>query len=740
MMSSNVTLRPGVLAAKQWLAQQRAKLKHQHDGGSPSIQVCSHLADIWDHVVLGIFEEALADLSPADRQALDGEMALVSHGGYGRREVAPYSDVDLMILHSSGAASRVAPLARRLVCDLSDVGLIVGQSVRTVSEACTLALRDATIFTSLIESRLLAGCEPLFNRFSQKFRAKAQRHWRRLATAADKSRTEERLQFGDTVYLLEPNVKRSPGGLRDIQLLRWVGFARYGQASADDLQRSGVLSPDDHAALARATEFLLRVRNELQFHAGQAQDVLDRAEQVRQAQVLGFSGTSGLLPVEQFMREYFRNTSAVLHIVPQFVEGVRHRRDVHRVLAPVLSRRVGGNYRMGPRSISATRAGLQKLQQSLDEILHLAELAGKYDRRITHSTWEAVRRVAPSLSDAVTPVAAARFLLLLEHPRRLGAVLRDLHEVGVLEKLIPAMAHARCLLQFNEYHKFTVDEHCLRTVEEAASLDRDPRPWAEVYRSIPQKRILHLALLIHDLGKGFAEDHSEVGRRIAEETAARLQLPPRDAETLIFLVHKHLIMSHLAFRRDTSDDQLIVRFAVEVGSTEWLRMLFVLTCADLAAVGPGVLSSWKGEVLHELYLRTLRHLSGDSPSRLADECRLLVKNAFSGDPRAPWFDQQIDALPSSYLTSTSPEQVGAELRRLQNLRRGEVKVWHRTVPETKTVEYTIGTYEGITPGIIHKLTGALFEPGLANSVGRHQHVGGWTGARSISRAGSRLRG
>ncbi len=312
----------------------------------------------------------------------------------------------------------------------------------------------------------------------------------------------------------------------------------------------------------------------------------------------------------------------------------------------------------------------------------------------------------------MTPEAAARFLSLLEHPRRLGAVLHDLHEVGVLEKLIPAMVHARCLLQFNEYHKFTVDEHCLRAVEEAASLERDPRPWGEVYRCVPQKRILHLALLIHDLGKGFAEDHSEVGRRIAEETAARLRLPPRDAEALRFLVHKHLIMSHLAFRRDTSDDQLIVRFAVEVGSTEWLRMLFVLTCADLAAVGPGVLSSWKGEVLHDLYLRTLRHLSGDSPSLLADQQRAQVKSLCGDESRDPWFDQQADALPSSYLASTPPEQVAVELQRLRKLRPREVEVWHRVVPETKTVEYTIGTYDDITPGIVFKLTGALSSQGL----------------------------
>ena len=522
----------------------------------------------------------------------------------------------------------------------------------------------------------------------------------------------ERLQFGDTVYLLEPNVKRSPGGLRDIQLLRWVGYARYGQASPDALQLSGLLATEDHAALRRAGEFLLRVRNELQFHAGKPQDVLDRAEQVRQAQVFGFAAAEGMLPVEQFMREYFRNTSAVLHIVPRFVEGAQVQSRLSAVLTPILSRRIEGDYRVGPKSIRATRKGLQKLQGNLAEILHLAELANIYDKRIAHSTWEAIRRAAPALPDTVTPASAMRFLSLLEHPRRLGELLHGLHEVGVLEKLIPALVHARCLLQFNEYHKFTVDEHCLRAVEEAASLASDPRPRGEAYRSIAQKRTLHLALLIHDLGKGFVEDHSEVGRRIAEETAARLGLPAREAETLKFLVHKHLMMSHLAFRRDTSDDQLIVRFAVEVGSAEVLRMLFVLTCADLAAVGPGVLSSWKADVLQDLYVRTLAPLVGRSAVACGRRAPSALEELFRGDPRVEWFDRQIDALPSSFLMNTAPAQLAAELRRLADLRHGEVQVWHRNVPETQTIEYGIGTYEDITPGIVHKLTGALSSRGL----------------------------
>ncbi len=711
-MPPTLTLRPCVLAVKEWLAQERAKCQEQHDSGSPGIQVCARLTDMLDHVVLDLYEAALAELAPSEGSSLRSEIALVAHGGYGRREVAPFSDVDLMILHAPRAASQVAPLARRLLHDLYDAGLSLGQSVRTVHEACKFGLKDATIFTSLVESRLLSGSEALFTRFQTRFQKSAHRHWRKLVGSIQASRADERSQFGETVYLLEPNVKRSPGGLRGMQLLRWVGFARYGQASPDGLQLMGMLSKEDEVELRRAQEFLLHVRNELQFHANKSHDVLDRAEQLRIAAAFGYQGSDGILPVEEFMREYFRNTNAVRQIVSRFLEGAQPWIKLAETMAPIFSHQVEGDFRVGPTRISATRQGLQKVQSDLAQILRLADLANLYNKRIAHSTWEAVRRAAPKLPDIITHESADRFLSVLSQPARLGELLRNLHELGVLERLIPSFTHARSLLQFNEYHKFTVDEHCLRAVDAATAFLNDSESVGRVYRSIKQKRTLHLALLIHDLGKGFVEDHSEVGFRIAEETARRLRLPTRETETLKFLVHKHLMMSHLAFRRDTSDDQVIVRFAVDVGSAEVLRMLYVLTCADLAAVGPDVFNSWKAEVLHSLYVRTMRHLSGDSPSLVADERRAATRAIFANDPHAEWFYQQVDALPSSYLMGTPPEEIATELLRLRDLGHGQVKVWHRYLPETSTIEYTVGTYEDITPGVFHKLTGGLTSAGL----------------------------
>ncbi|HZZ27409.1 MAG TPA: [protein-PII] uridylyltransferase, partial [Pirellulales bacterium] len=455
-MPAASTLRPCVLAAKDWLAQERAKLKQQHEGGSPGIQVCARLTDMLDRVVLDLHQSALDELSLPEHSLLRSEVALVAHGGYGRRDVAPYSDVDLMILCSPKAAQQVEPLAKRLLHDLFDVGLILGQSVRTMSEACKLGLKDPTIFTSLAESRLLTGSQPLFESFQAKFQKAAKRHWRGLVRAIEESRRQERERFGETVYLLEPNVKRSPGGLRDIQLLRWVGFARYGEATPDGLQLMGELSKADETGLRRALELLLRVRNELHFHAEKEQDVLGRSEQVRMAKVFEANAAQGLLDVEVFMREYFRNTHAVQQVAARFLEGAQPWTKLGEALFPLLSRTVQGDFRIGPRTIIATRAGLQKLPGNLPQILRLVDLANTHNKRIAHSTWETVHRAVPQLPDVVTKESAELFLSVLSQPARLGELLRNLHALGVLERLIPAFAHARSLLQFNEYHKYTV--------------------------------------------------------------------------------------------------------------------------------------------------------------------------------------------------------------------------------------------------------------------------------------------
>ena len=716
-MPSGPHFNTAVLDAKQRLAEGREKMHQLHTSGSPGIQVCALFTDTVDAIVSSVFEAAIAAQPEAQQKLLASQVAIIALGGYARRQMAPFSDVDLMVLHTPDAAQEVVPLAKRILQDLCDVGLDVGQSVRTTAQACQLAAQDMKIYTSLIEARPICGNPSVFERFERKFQQLTNRQGAKFVQLIRLARREERLQYGETVYMLQPNIKRSRGGLRELHLVRWAGFARYGAADTSSLQRMGVITTADFQTLRAAKEFLLRVRNELHFHDNKATDVLSRRTQVRLAELYGYEEKDGLLPVEQFMRDYFQHTSGVRYVVSRFVATAATRGAISKVFSPLVTQRIeDGDFRVGASSISATPQGLAKLQTSLEEVLRLADLANQHNKRIDHATWEAIRNAMVDMPDDLTPGCIERFLSLMSLPARLAKILRRLHHMGVLEKIVPDFRHATCLLQFNNYHKYTVDEHSLRAVRMANELMQQESVLADVYRSIKDKQTLHLALLIHDLGKGYAEDHSEVGLRIAGATAERFMLPSGQADKLKFLVHKHLMMAHTAFRRDTSDEALVLQFAVEVGSPEVLQMLFVLTACDLAAVGPGVLTDWKLHILTDLYQRTLTHLAGHAPEQSdrmhRREYNHNVLELLDDAQDDPWYEQQIPQLPDSYALAT-PEQAAADhLQMLRGLAPSDVTATGRYLADSDTTEYIVAACGDTGPGTFHRLTGTLAARGL----------------------------
>ena len=711
-MPTTLRLRPSVLAAREKLVEGRAKLRKQHDAGSPGIQVCARLTDLLDTVLLDLYHDALDDIG----HDVESLIALAPYGGYGRRDVAPYSDVDLMLLHKPGTERAIAPFVRRLTQDIVDAGLDLGYSRRTPAYACSLAQSDATIFTSLVESRYLAGSVRLFSSFMHKFRKMALRRSKSLIAKIEQSRHAERQKHGDTIYLLKPNVKRSRGGLRDLQLVRWIGFARWGEAEPSGLVLAGHLAATDRSKLRDASEFLLRLRNELHFHSGKSCDLLDRHEQVRIAELYQYEGDEIQLPVERFMRDYIEHTSNVRYGAAHFVESAKSRRGPAKFLGDLLGHSMEGDFRVGLVHISATRRGKEKLRADLSEVLRMMDLANRTKTRIDHETWQMIRESMLESSVRLSPQAVARFRSLLDQPGDLGDLLRRLHELRVLEKIIPPMAHARHLMQFNEYHKYTVDEHSIRAIESATDFhDRDDT-LGRAYRKTKKKWLLHLALLMHDLGKGFSEDHSDVGARLAGQTAELFGLSKDDTEVLQFLVQKHLVMSHLAQWRDTNDDNVVIQFAVDVGSAEVLRMLYVLTCADLAAVGPGVLNKWKLDLLTQLYRRARAHLAGDinveDEDRWLTERREVLKTQTQSEDNPTWWSEQIASIPRSYLSDYEPTEIIQRLKDLASLPRDCAIGWGRWLEDRKAIEFTVGAFEDITTGIFHRLTGALTSSGL----------------------------
>ncbi len=714
MITTSSTLPEPILQARRAWAAALQSARRRHDQGESGLAIVSELSACLEEILKQLYQYSLAQVENVE---IANKTALILHGGCGRRHVAPFSDVDLMLMCLSTEDPQLQQFARVLGQSVNDAGFKVGFSVQTPRQAQGLALRVAATFSSLIDSRLLIGSRSLFNHFYLQFQRLAQRRSTSTIRAIMRAREAERIQFGDTVYLLRPDIKRSRGGLRDIHLIRWIGFLRYGETDFEKLAEAQALMGSDCEKLTTAFEFLLRLRNELHFHANQLNDRLSRSEQVRIAEKFGYQASEGVLPVEAFMRDYFQFTTDVRFCSDHFVATSQARAIMPNMLTSIITRSVDQHFRVGLFQIGAKPAALPEASRNLELVLRLMQLSNLYDKEIEHSTWEAIRQ---SMTDAedfpLTSIEATRFMALLSGPTRLGVLLRRLHDLRVLEKVIPGFRHARCLLQFNEYHQYTVDEHTIRAVQAATEFAARSDLLGQVYREIRSKDLLHLALLLHDLGKGFTEDHSEVGRRMAEETVKRLGLPKEDGETVAFLVHKHLLMDHLATRRDINDESIVAEFAANVGSIQTLQMLYVMTCADIAGVGPDTLTEWKLGLLTDLYRNAQSFLTGHHGPRAVDPKlgRFFdqVRKQVPDPEIARWVEIHAQALPRNYCGDHTPETIAAQMLELRQLAPGDFKCWINFSEKRNVVELCVAKYQQRLAGVFYQMNGMLASLGL----------------------------
>lgn len=666
----------------------------------------------------------MAESDPADADAVRGQTALLATGGTARGDVCPYSDVDLLFLNSPKCGRPFEKIASQVQRDLWDAGLKIGASVRTVAESLSWARQEIQFATSLIDMRLLCGDQGLFEQLQNRFlRAVIRSRSSEFLADVAATRDKERIEFGASTQQLEPDVKRSLGGLRDLHLIRWVGFALHGNGDIDSLLRHGAITPDDARRLSQAYEFLIGIRIDLHFAANKEQDTLSRDDQLRIARLRKIIAIDGQRPVERFMQEYFQHSSFIAEVARRFVEQTRQRRVIDRAVDYLMSYRVDEIYRVGPEQIEIPSSRARRaVCGNLERILHLYLTAARYGRKVSPQLASLIKREKIKSPAVLSPQAAQTFLDLLGTTGRLGGALRGLHENGILEAVLPCFQHIRCLLQFNQYHHYTVDEHTLRTIEAAEGFLSDTGAVGQAYREIHHKELLHLALLLHDAGKGYEEDHSEVGRRLASEVALRLGLQNHQRELVMFLVHRHLKMADLALRRDINDPAVLLNFSHEVGSPESLRMLFVLTAADISAVGPGVWTQWKAELTTTLYERTMLWLTGkshlfDEPTRLKaikeqvaaliDEASSKETNHSSHPHGGDSLQEKLDQFPAHYLLETPPARIAEDYRVIRSCQPDEIHVEAVYDSETSTVEYRIITHERLVPGCFHKVSGVL---------------------------------
>jgi [protein-PII] uridylyltransferase len=716
-----------VTEVQKFLERRRSEILKAHLDRASGKEIVSALTAVADEAIGRLYLDAIVRSRAASPSWSGEDLVLVALGGYGRQELAPYSDIDIMFLYREDGSETARDVAAIILRGLWDLGYRIGHSQRTIRDCVTIGRSDLTVKTSLMEARFLVGSRSLYREFHKRYQEEVvYKNVSAYIARKIEERAQEYERYGSTLYLLEPDIKMSKGGLRDLHLLKWAALARYQTFSLADLYQRALLSQKDFQILMEAQEFLWRIRNELHFHAGRCYDVLSFDEQVRLAEVFQFEDQLKRLAVESFMQRYYQHTTGLHHVSIRFLNRVQPRSFWQRLGDRFSSRVVEQDFLMTRETISVLPGAQAEVLRRPERLLRLFYLSQQHGVRISDELLETVHEQVELMPAELfqSPETGRLFLAILSgtspNGRQQGGHVAEtvtaMHQVHLLGKLLPSFSAVRGLMQFNEYHKYTVDEHCIRSVQEAEAMIGQGSYLERIYREIHRKDLLHLALLLHDLGKGESGDHSVIGKRIALESANRLGLTEHERDLLALLVERHLLMSHLAFRRDLNDQKVLLRFAREVATPEALKMLLILTAADIAAVGPGVRTPWKEDLLLELYLKGVEELTGSRPlvseqKRLAD-IRAAVTRQLGEHYPEDWLAQQWKASNARYLLTTPPEKIAMHLQWIHDLSPAEVRLAVHHQPDSGLTEITVFTFDTLIPGIFSKIAGVMAAKGL----------------------------
>ncbi len=586
--------------------------------------VARAMARLTDEIVRLVMVEVAGRIHAAPNPTKTEKIAVIAVGGYGRAEMAPYSDVDLLFLTPYKQTAWGESLIETALYVLWDLRCKVGHSVRSIDECIRQARDDVTVRTALLEKRFLTGDFALFDELDKRI-------WKELFSQTAREFVDAKLAerdarhevAGGSRYLVEPNVKDSKGGLRDLQNLYWIAKYIYHAETTAELVDQNVFEADEAEIFEAAERFLWTVRCHLHFSVGRAQEKLTFDRQIEIAERMGYAGGDGMRAVERFMQEYYRHAQKVGELTRFFCTALEARHAKRRPgLGGFLRNLTTGNAAAGEDGLEIRDGRLSVIRDDWFEkdplnLLRIFEAGLRTSALIHPEAFRMIMRSLDLIDDELRadPEANRLFLGLLTSRKNPERPLRRMNETGVLGAFIPPFQRVTALMQFNMYHSYTVDEHTIALITQLHRIERghldEQLPIASrIMRGEINREVLFVAALLHDIGKGQERPHSDIGAEVAMELCPRLGLSADDTETVAWLVQHHLLMSDVAQRRDISDEATIKAFAKQVQSPERLKLLLVLTACDIRAVGPSAWNNWKAQLLRQLYRETYNLLTG----------------------------------------------------------------------------------------------------------------------------------
>jgi [protein-PII] uridylyltransferase len=647
-----------------------------------------------------------------NRLAANGPMpALLAVGGYGRGELNPHSDIDIMFLCRDDT-DRQRSLA--LLYTLWDAGMDLGYSVRTINECAALARQDIKIRTSVIESRLIAGDPVLYNAFIKTMQSEVF-YWKPSDFIQEKisERIATRQKFGGSIYLREPNIKECEGGLRDIHTALWIAFVHFRIASLAALVEKNIITGGQYAVFLRSRDFLWRVRNEIHYLSGRKNDHLTFDIQERASKDFKYRDSAHLFAVERFMKAYFlhaRNIREFTNTVVAAVVRKPSRRWFERT-------QQFGPFSLTGRTLFAPSTDGCKENAAL--AMMAFEIAQERHAVFSDHLKSLIRGCRIDDAARRSPEASRTFLAILNNPDGLVETLAMMKDLRFLGRFLPEFRSIQALARHDYYHLYTVDEHILLAIRNLQALWSGSFPalatFSEAFRGLAKRWVLILAVLLHDLGKAYREEHAHTGVILAKEVLTRLDVTGDDRERILFLIENHLVMAHLSQRRELSDRKVIADFSRLVQDRENLAMLYLLTYADISAVSPTAWTQWKAALLQDLYLRTLNYL--DTSVQIVEEerARLItalvrIRNAADGLFSSEEIDAFLVAMPEQYLLAISTQRVIDHMSMMKKLPEEQLVIRHRHYPVRGYTELTVCAYDAY--GMFYRTAGTIASKNL----------------------------
>jgi [protein-PII] uridylyltransferase len=677
----------GLGILRQFVRDAMIRVFHAHLAGASGVATARQLATVIDQVIIESYH--FLSRSPLfSQRRRSPQVAIVAVGGYGRGDLNPCSDLDIVVLHPPQENDLHTQFMIQFTYFLIDMRLDVHYSNRSIANCVQMARHDASTKTSFIEAHPLVGDAQLL----EQFRRTVQREL--LGKGADRfiqAKADERhrrhAKYYGSVSVLEPNVKESPGGLRDYHTALWVGATRVGARSFEALEATGVITAAERQAVAQAYDFLLRVRTDLHFAQQWKNDVLAIEVQADTASRLGYDANGTGLPVERFMRDYYRQAREIYHLCASVLNRCRpHERGIGKVLEYISRKELDHGLVVVRGEITVKERGKDPFQARPTLLLEVFALTLHMGVGLSEDLKVLIRANLGVIDDAFRADRqhSRLFMTILKHPHA-ARTLRAMHEVGVLSTYLPEFEPITGLVHHDLYHKYTVDEHTLRAVEYLDELpetsEKELREFAKLFQSLPNPEVLRLALLYHDVGKTKGIEHVEESAALFRTAAPRLGLSEKSADQVELLVKNHLLMNHLAQRRDITDPKIVADFAETVRNVENLKLLCILTYADTRAVGPDIWTVWKGALLWELYMRTYQHFTQEDEvvvtgEALIEQVKGEVMSGLSGRIPEATVDEFFKAMPYKYVVSTPAETIAHHVQLVEALKSSTLATKH----------------------------------------------------------------